>query len=326
MSNNFYIFELAFKNNRLSWKLFRSLSEKMGMTLPRKFLPNTTYFITRRCTQRQFLLKPTRRNTQIFLYCLGVAAKKTGVIIHAVCVMSNHYHIVVSDPDTRVAEFYGWVHKYVAKALNVSYDRFENLWSSEKTSVVVPESNDDLLDKTVYTLTNPVAARLVASGEKWPGVWLYKKSHSQVVKRPDVYFQDNGKMPKTIQLTIEPPSQFGHLGLEKYEKLLAEKLVEEAAKIAMEMEDFGQSFLGIAGIMKQRYTGKPTSRAKHFGINPKVAAKNKWLRMEALQRNKELLFQYREALKRWKKGDRKVLFPAGTYALRVQHNAKCEPG
>ena len=150
------------------WKLFFRLSEKRGMTEPRKFLPNTTYFITRRCTQRQFLLKPTKRNTQIFLYCLAVAAKETGVNIHAVSVMSNHYHILATDPQTRISEFYGWVHKYVAKAVNASYGRFENLWSSEKTSVLVPESGKDVLGRAVYTLSNPVAACLVAKGEKWP--------------------------------------------------------------------------------------------------------------------------------------------------------------
>jgi putative transposase len=255
-----------------------------------------------------------------------VAAKETGVIIHAVCVMSNHYHILVSVPGTRVAEFYGWVHKYVAKAINASYGRFENLWSSEKASVIVPESGKDLLDKVIYTLSNPVAARLVANGEQWPGVWLYKRSHSRIVERPEVYFRDDGDMPESVQLTIKPPSQFRHLGFEKFEKIVAKKLVEKAEKIAKEMTTLSHSFLGVRGIMQQRPTGKPSSREKRFGINPKVAAKNKWLRIEALQRNKEFLFQYREALKRWRNGDREVLFPAGTYALRVHSSAKCEPG
>lgn len=37
--------------------------------------------------------------------------------------MSNHWQVVVTDPDRRVAEFYAWVHKYVAKAVNASYGR-----------------------------------------------------------------------------------------------------------------------------------------------------------------------------------------------------------
>ncbi len=106
------------------------------MTEPRRFLPKTTYFITRRCTQRLFLLKSTSLNSRIFLYCLAVAAQKTGVTIHAVCVISNRYYAIVSDPDTRIAEFYTWLHKDVSKAANASFERFENQWASEKTSFI----------------------------------------------------------------------------------------------------------------------------------------------------------------------------------------------
>ena len=296
------------------------------MTEPRRFLPGTTYFITRRCTQRIYLLKPSKRNTQIFLYCLAVAAKETGVIIHAICVMSNHWHIVVSDPNTRIAEFYGWVHKYVAKAVNASYGRFENLWSSEKTSVIVPETNDDLMERIVYTLTNPVAARLVSNGEKWPGVWLYKRSHSQTVERPDVYFAEDGDMPKQIELNIKPPPQFQHLGVEMYEQLIAQKLEEEVQNIHKEMASLNRSFLGVQGIMQQSPFSSPVGKEKHFGINPKIAAKNKWLRIEAIQRHKVFINDYRKARETWKEGDRDVLFPAGTYYLRIYSGVKCEPG
>jgi hypothetical protein len=33
----------------------------------------------------------------IFLYCCAVAAENTGVLLHAVSVLSNHYHAVVTD-------------------------------------------------------------------------------------------------------------------------------------------------------------------------------------------------------------------------------------
>ena len=137
-----------------------------------------------------------------------MAAQITGVTIHAVCVISNHYHATVSDPDTKIAEFYTWLHKNVSKATNASLGRFENLWASEKTSVIALSEPEDILDKIVYTLVNPVQARLVAKGKKWPGVWLYKRSHSQTIERPDVYFVEDGSMPKHVKLNIEPPPQF----------------------------------------------------------------------------------------------------------------------
>ena len=229
-------------------------------------MKNSTYFITRRCTQRLFLLKPTKLTSNIFLYCLAVAAKKFGIIIHAVCVISNHYHAIVSDPDARIAEFYCWLHKYVAKAVNASLGRFENMWSSEKTNVISLDNPGDVLEKTVYTLSNPVEARLVARGEKWPGVWLYKRSHSRTVKRPEVYFREEGEMPERVELCIERPPQFQEMSEEEYEDLVSGELAEREREIRCEMEARGQSFLGVRGVLNQHHYSSPLSRAKRFGI------------------------------------------------------------
>ena len=48
-------------------------------------------------------------------------------------------------------------------------------------------------------------------------------------------------------------------------------------------------------------------------LNPRVAAKNKWQRIEALGRMKEFLRAYAEALVSFLEGKREVVFPAGTY-------------
>ena len=296
------------------------------MTLPRQFLPGTTYFITRRCTQRQFWLKPTKQTTQIFLYCLAVAAERTGVVIHAVCVMSNHYHIIISDPQTRAAEFYAWVHKYVAKAVNASLGRWENLWSSEKTSVIALDSQADVMDKLIYSLCNPVEAGLVAAADKWPGVWLYKASHSQTIRRPEAYFRDDGTMPEQAKLNIEPPPQFAHLPAQQFESLVETALHAREQEIREGMKANGHSFMGIRAVMQQLQCNRPKNCEPRRGLDPRIAAKNKWQRIEAIRRHKVFQFEYRQAFKSWQAGVRDILFPAGTYALRVFAGVKCHPG
>ena len=131
------------------------------LTAPREVLPGTTYLITRRCAQRQFLLKPSRRTNQLVRYCLADAARHTGVLLHAVCCMSNHWHGVVTDPFARLPEFLERFHRLFARAQNASLGRWENLWSSDKTSVVALVSDEDVLDKMAYTVANPTAAGLV---------------------------------------------------------------------------------------------------------------------------------------------------------------------
>jgi REP-associated tyrosine transposase len=66
-------------------------------------------------------------------------------------------------------------------------------------------------------------------------------------------------------------------------------------------------------------TGRPTRRK----LNPRVASVDKWKRIEALSRLTAFLGAYREAWKERRDGSRDVLFPAGTYLLRIDHGVRC---
>ena len=129
------------------------------VTAPRRILPGQTHFITRRSTQRSYLLRPDEMTTEIFEYCLAEAAHMARVQLVAWLAMSNHYHAVVHDPEGlgRPRQF----HKMVAKALNARWGRWENLWSSEETCVTHSPTAADIFEKVVYVLANPVAAHLV---------------------------------------------------------------------------------------------------------------------------------------------------------------------
>ena len=75
------------------------------------------------------MLRPSALNNKIFRYCLALAAKRTGVIVHGVCVLSDHYHAVVSDPEGRIPEFEAHLNKLVGKCVNAHLGRWESLWS-----------------------------------------------------------------------------------------------------------------------------------------------------------------------------------------------------
>ena len=67
------------------------------MSLPRQVLPGQFYLVTRRCTQRQFLLRPDAATNNAFTYCLIEAAQRTQVEVLLPCAMSNHHHTVIFD-------------------------------------------------------------------------------------------------------------------------------------------------------------------------------------------------------------------------------------
>jgi len=62
------------------------------MTAPRRVLAGATYLVTRRCAQRQLLLRPSALVNEIFLYVLALAAQRYRVEVHGFCVLSNHFH------------------------------------------------------------------------------------------------------------------------------------------------------------------------------------------------------------------------------------------
>ena len=81
--------------------------------------------VTRRCTQRQFLLRPDDETNNAFLYCLAEAAARFGLIVLLPQMMSNHHHTVLYDPDGRINEFTAHFHKLLAKCQNVLRRRWD---------------------------------------------------------------------------------------------------------------------------------------------------------------------------------------------------------
>ena len=125
------------------------------MSFPRQVIPGRAYLVTRRCTQRQFLLRPDPQTNNAFVYCLGYAALKAQLDIVAFIANSNHYHAVVVYPHGNIPKFLEVFHKLMAKHQNALRGCWENMWSSEQTSLVALVGPEDTMAKVTYTLTNP---------------------------------------------------------------------------------------------------------------------------------------------------------------------------
>ena len=142
----------------------------MSAMLPRQALPHQFYLITRRCAQRQFLLRSDKATNNAFLYCLIDAAVRCEIDVLLPCAMSNHYRAVIYDRAGRYPEFIEHFHKLLARSQNALRGRWENVWSCEQTCVVRLVDRQAVIDKLVYTATNPVADHRVDRVARWPGV------------------------------------------------------------------------------------------------------------------------------------------------------------
>ena len=298
------------------------------MTRPRQVLPGTSYLLTRRTVQRQYLLSPSRLIDQTYLYCLGVAAQKYGVTLHAAVAMSNHHHPVATDAQGQVPAFMGWLDEFVAKTLNVSLGRWEALWAPGSYSAVSCETPDDTLRAMTYAATNPVRAGAVCRADLWPGVNILPADLGRPikVKKPRTFFRRGGPLPDEVELVFLPPPGFEHLSLDEFRALWQQQIDEEEARLRAERKAKGLGFAGRQAVRKQSRYAFPKHPSKRRGLNPRVKCRDKRLRIAALERLQRFWQEHHAARERFKAGVRDVLFPAGTYWMRLHAGVHCAPG
>lgn len=286
------------------------------MSLPRAIYPGTTCVVTRRCTQRQFLLRPDKATNNAVLYCLAVAANKFKITVLDFVQMSNHLHECIYDREGNAPEFYEHFHKLLAKCMNALRGRWENFFASTQTSVVRLQTREDVIAKLVYIATNPVTAGLVARVRDWPGESGYQALMSGKplrAKRPKHFFVEDGKMPESVELHLTIPPEVGDR-----EEILAEvrRRVEEVEREEMRKRiQEGRRVLGSYKVTRQAWDASPTSDEPRRNLQPTIAARDLWARLEALQRKREFTCAYRAAREAMLAKE-PILFPYGTYWLR----------
>ncbi len=275
--------------------------------------------VTRRCSERRFFLTPTAVVNQVFAYCLAYAAQETGILLHAWTVMSNHFHVIVTDPEVNLPEFMALVDRLVAKCMNVELKRFESFWSPEPYSAVRLEDESVIIDKILYVLANPTAAGLVSSNAQWPGLTSGPRACTkapQKVRRPPVFFDPLGVMPDEVELQATVPPCLADEKPHHFAAMLAAKLKICEQDIREDLAESGRTIAGPAAVKAQDPFDCPASFRPAKDFNPRVACASKWHRFEALQRLKEFLDAYLDAWRDFQRGNKDTVFPAGTYWMR----------
>jgi len=239
--------------------------------------------------------------------------------------MSNHWHGVVSDPEARLPKFLEHLHRLIARAQNAWLNRRENFWSSERTSVVRLATNADVLEKMAYTIANPTSARIVRSPNEWPGVILSWSTRNLDVEMPDVFFDKFGGLPKKISLVLERPPIFAPLTDEQLAQALDEEVERLVERARSEAATAGVAFVGAKAVLEQSFSSKSSTEEPLGRLSPQIAAKSTTVRVRAIQALQTFVKAYRAAWTSWRDGIRDVVFPAGTYALRLHSGVLCAP-
>lgn len=286
-----------------------------AMSRPREVIPGEFYFLTRRCTQRQFLLRPGDETNNAFAYCLAEAAERFGITVVLSYAASNHHHTIIFDGDGRYPQFMEHFHKMLARCMNAHWGRWENLWSSQEPCATRLLDRATVIAKLIYVASNPVKDRLVEKATQWPGVNGYRNLlHRQPLKarRPRHFFRAAGVMPEAVTLELTIPPELGpadeviaevRAGVEEVERLMRADCARTGARV-----------LGRKTVLEQSWRAMPTSVEPRRRLRPRFAG-DRDMRIAALVGYKDFLASYDAARRSWLAG-RTVQFPRGTYWLR----------
>jgi putative transposase len=288
---------------------------------PRPVIENRTYMFTRRCSERRFFLRPDAETTNAFWYCLGWAAQKHRQVLHAAVALSNHVHVVATDPLGVYPDFLRDFHGLLARVVNAWRGRWEHFWDANQASAVVLEDDGAQLEKIVYVLANPLG--LVEKAVDWPGataLHALASDRTVVAVRPKHFFRDNdngGEMPPTVTLTFEVPPALGHLSRSEYVALVLERLEALESRASAERRDEGVTVVGRKRVLRQHWNDRPTDAEPRRELSPSVACRDKWRRVERLEANKLFQVLYRAAFEGFRAG-LAAIFPIGTWSMRFR--------
>jgi putative transposase len=289
----------------------------MGPMRPRPVIPSRTYMFTRRCSER----RPDSLVTNAFWYCLGWAADKHGMILHAAVALSNHVHVVATDPHGVYPDFLRDFHGLLARVVNATRGRWEHFWDANQPSAVLLEDQAAQLDKVVYTLTNPVG--LVEKAADWPGatsLHAVLSGTTVVAKRPEHFFRTEdtgGAMPATVEVAFSPPPAFSELPIRDFRSRVTERVDSVETEATAARQTTRTTVLGRRRILAQRWFDKPSDAEPRRQLSPNVACRDKWLRIERLQMNKRFQELYRAARHAFRAG-LEAIFPRGTWLMRFR--------
>ncbi len=296
------------------------------MSFARPVFKERSLMLTRRVRGQEFLLRPGPTTNNIVGYVLAVMQAKWNLSVIAVVAMSNHWHVVVWDPDGKVVEFQRDCHHFITEGLKANVGGVEPVWSSGAPSRVECEQPEDVIHRVAYCMANPVEAGLVAYGSRWPGLRRAWPSKPKVFKRPLKYFrgeEKGGAWPAQARLELSRPPGFDELSDDELAGLVEGAVEEREQTFRDQRAKSGKPFMGRRAVLRQSRHSRPRSREQGPSLSPTVACRDKWRRIERLQANQQWLDSYMAAFTRHREGDRDTVFPYGTYKMCVVYGAPC---
>jgi REP element-mobilizing transposase RayT len=197
--------------------------------------PGAFYHVTSRGNEQKDVFK-SRKDREKFLEYLASATQRYGALIHAYCLMSNHYHLLLETPAGNLSQIMQHINSAYTTYFNIKRKRAGHLFQGRYKAILV-EADEYATELSRYIHLNPVRAGIVSNPEDYP--WSSYRSYigegnvTEWLKREFIlgYF---GKRTADA--------------MKKYRKFVEDMLGEEYESPLK--NTFGTAILGTAGFIE----------------------------------------------------------------------------
>jgi putative transposase len=128
--------------------------------------PGALYHVTSRGDGREDIYVDDADREE-WLDVLGEACGRFNWMVHAYCLMTNHYHVLLETPDGNLSRGMRQLNGVYTQRFNRAHGRVGHVFQGRYKAVVV-QKDAYLMELARYIVVNPVRARMVRSAREWP--------------------------------------------------------------------------------------------------------------------------------------------------------------
>jgi len=116
---------------------------------------------------RQEAIYLNDQDRQNFLSVLQQVCERFNWLVHAYCLMDNHYHLLIETPEANLSQGMRQLNGVYTQTSNRNHHRVGHVFQGRFKGILV-QKEAYLLELARYIVLNPVRARMVRHAKNWP--------------------------------------------------------------------------------------------------------------------------------------------------------------